>query len=300
MPDPPDPNAFARRQHRQVTRAQLLGAGIDDDAIRPRVKSGALFREYPGVYSVGWRASTPLERVSAAVLACGLHAALSGFSALTHWGVRRRWEEPFEVTVWKGDPKPKGVRVHRSSTLKPYDTVKHNGVRVTKLARAILDVAPRLTDEELHRTVDDALHTPYLKRGQLFEQLRRNPRHPGTKRLLAYLSTGDGPTRADWEREFPAYCERYDLPRPRMIQRSGGHEVDALFEDEGLIVELDSWEYHSSRDAFETDRDRDADNLEIGRPTLRITWDRMHKTPDREAARLHRILERLRRRRRAV
>ena len=93
----------------------------------------------------------------------------------------------------------------------------------------------------------------YLKRGQLLEQLRRNPRHPGTKRLAAYLSTGDGPTRSDWEREFPAFCERYGLPRPRLIQRSGGHEVDALFEAEQLIVELDSWEYHSSKAAFGAD-----------------------------------------------
>ncbi len=265
-----------------------------------RVRVSLLFREHAGVYSLGRPAFTPREKASAAVLACGPQAGLSGFSALTHWGVRQRWEEPFEVTVMGGNPRPKGVSVHRSSTLKPHDLTWHYGIRVTKLARAILDVAPRLTDEELHRTVDEALHTPYLKRGQLAEQLRRNPRHRGTKLLLAYLNTGDGPTRADWERELPAFCERYDLPRPRLIQRSGGHEVDGLIEPEGLIIELDSWEYHSSRDAFETDRDRDADNLEIGRPTLRITWERMHKTPDREAARLHRILEQLRRWRRAA
>jgi very-short-patch-repair endonuclease len=75
-----------------------------------------------------------------------------------------------------------------------------------------------------------------------------------------------------------------------------GYEVDALFIAERLIVELDSWDFHFDRDAFESDRDRDADTLAADHETVRITWKRIVERPVPEAARLDQILE-LRRRR---
>jgi very-short-patch-repair endonuclease len=69
-----------------------------------------------------------------------------------------------------------------------------------------------------------------------------------------------------------------------------GYEVDALFEAEQLIVELDGWAFHADRDAFERDRDRDADTLAAGCATVRITWERMRRAPAQEAARLQAIL----------
>jgi very-short-patch-repair endonuclease len=63
-----------------------------------------------------------------------------------------------------------------------------------------------------------------------------------------------------------------------------------MFPDHGLIVELDSWEFHSDRISFQDDRDRDAENLAIGTPTLRVTHERMKQNPAREA---HRVLSAL-------
>lgn len=71
-----------------------------------------------------------------------------------------------------------------------------------------------------------------------------------------------------------------------------GYEVDALFLAQRPVVELDGWEFHADRVAFGSDRDRDADLLDFGYETVRITWDRLHETPAREAARLKRILAR--------
>lgn len=67
--------------------------------------------------------------------------------------------------------------------------------------------------------------------------------------------------------------------------------MDAYFPGEELIVELDGWPYHKDRATFESDRDRDATMLMHGIPTVRITYDRLEADPDREAARLHSILE---------
>ena len=71
----------------------------------------------------------------------------------------------------------------------------------------------------------------------------------------------------------------------------GGYLVDAFFEEARVIVELDGWEFHSSRASFEGDRDRDADHLSEDLPTVRITHERIHSAPDQEAARLLKILE---------
>jgi Transcriptional regulator, AbiEi antitoxin len=283
--------AVAATRQGIITRAQLLALGLDDDAIAYRVKVGRLYRVYPGVYSVGRPPVTPFEQASAAVHACGPNAALSGSSGMTNWGFWRRWDKPFEVTILKGDRRPKGIIVHRSKTLRWQDTMVHNGIRTTKPARTILDITPRLDDLQLPRAVNRGLHTPYLHIGALAEQLIRHPNHPATKRLLKFVVTENGPTRSDWEYAFPAFCEHYGLPKPILITHVAGYEVDALFKAERVIVELDGWEFHNTRIDFENDRDRDADTLAAGYPTVRITWDRMFETPDREAARLHRILE---------
>jgi very-short-patch-repair endonuclease len=73
-----------------------------------------------------------------------------------------------------------------------------------------------------------------------------------------------------------------------------GFEADALFPEYGLIVELDGWDFHNSREAFVSDRDRDATLLALGFKTVRITWERLIDHPEKEARRLHAILARLR------
>jgi very-short-patch-repair endonuclease len=72
---------------------------------------------------------------------------------------------------------------------------------------------------------------------------------------------------------------------------AAGIERDAYYPDEMLILELDGWQTHSTRTAFETDRERDAQALALGLATLRITHDRLHGAARAEADRLRRILD---------
>ncbi len=109
----------------------------------------------------------------------------------------------------------------------------------------------------------------------------------------------DGPTRAGWEDEFPMFREQFGLPRPQMNTIVDGYEVDAYFEAEGLIVGLDGYEFHSGREPFEADRDRDADMVLADLATVRVTWERIEHRSVREAERLRKILDRRRRRRAA-
>jgi len=65
-----------------------------------------------------------------------------------------------------------------------------------------------------------------------------------------------------------------------------GYEVDAHWPDARLIVELDGWEFHSDRQSFEKDRERDAVLQSAGWRVVRVT-DRQLGAPT--AARLQRM-----------
>jgi hypothetical protein len=114
---------------------------------------------------------------------------------------------------------------------------------------------------------------------------------PDAPLLRPHVGVRHAPTRSEFEDVFLPFCHRFGLPTPKLNTTVAGYEVDAYFGDERLIVELDSWEFHKDRSAFEGDRERDAATLALGIATVRITWERLIGEPEREAARLHKILE---------
>jgi very-short-patch-repair endonuclease len=272
-----------------VTRPQLLRLGLGPAAIAYRVRTGRLFRAHLGVYAVGRPPAAPLERAAAAVLACGPGAALSHESALTLWGLARRWSTPFHVTV-AHHRRRSGIVTHECPSLARTDVRTQLGIRVTSPARTLLDCAPDLAPRGLARAVNDARVRGLVSPDDLAEVVRRFSRHPGRARVASLIGAGNGPTRSEFEDRFLAFCERFGLPRPQVNARVCGYEVDALFAAERVIVELDGWDFHQDRGAFERDRNRDADMLAAGLVTVRITWARMTGSPRKEAARLSSIL----------
>jgi hypothetical protein len=58
-----------------------------------------------------------------------------------------------------------------------------------------------------------------------------------------------------------------------------------------VIVEIDSYEFHSDKPTFELDREKDADAAAKGLMTVRLTDERMKEDPAREAGRLRGILD---------
>jgi predicted transcriptional regulator of viral defense system len=283
--------ALARKQHGYLTRRQLLDIGLSSDEIKYRVRSGSLIPVYAGVYAVGHLPLAPEARAHAAVLACGDGAILSHGSAAALWKYVRHWPPRFEViATW--DRRRRGIKVHRTKTLTRRDTTRQLGVPVTSPARTVFDMTPRLkTDGALRRFVNDARLTRTFHLSDLAELLERHPRHPATKRLTQFLDPrAGGPTRSEFEDAFTDFAREYGLPTPITNTRLLGFEIDALFPEHRLIVELDGAEFHLDRYAFESDRDRDAELLAAGYVTVRITWERLKFQPAREADRLRRIL----------
>jgi len=284
--------ALARTQHGYITRWQLLDIGVGPDEIKYRIKTGSLIPAYRGVYAVGHLPLGMEARAHAAVLACGTGAILSHGSAAALWKYTKDWSMPLEV-IAKCDRRRQGICVRRATTLTRRDITRQLGVPVTSPARTVFDMTPRLrTDAALRRFVNDARLTYTFHLGDLAELLDRHPRHPTAKRLEPFLHPREsGPTRSEFEDAFIEFARRYGLPAPVTNTHLRGHEIDALFPNERVIVELDGAEFHLDRDAFESDRDRDADLLAAGYVTVRITWERLTQQPAREAARLKTILD---------
>jgi very-short-patch-repair endonuclease len=65
-----------------------------------------------------------------------------------------------------------------------------------------------------------------------------------------------------------------------------GHEVDVLWPDRRLIVEVDGYAFHSSRTAFEKDRKRDAALQAAGYRVVRVTWRQLTERPEALSATL--------------
>jgi Transcriptional regulator, AbiEi antitoxin/Protein of unknown function (DUF559) len=264
----------AAAQHGHVTRRQLIALGVSTTSVGRWAAAGRLIRVHAGVYAVGYRRVEPVATAMAAVLACGDGALLSHDSAAALYGWRR-WPHRPEVTSAR-ERRRHGIWTHHSRSLLTSDGTHELDVPVTTPARTIRDLRPRLTERQFTRMVNDA----------------RRERRIDDEAVTALLGYASGPTRSEFEAVFLRFCRRYGLPAPQTLVVVAGYEVDALFDRQRVVVELDGWQYHNDRTAFGSDRERDAALLAVGYRTVRITWDRLRDEPDREAARLRAILAR--------
>jgi very-short-patch-repair endonuclease len=66
--------------------------------------------------------------------------------------------------------------------------------------------------------------------------------------------------------------------------RIGRYEVDLLWPEQRLIVEVDGYAFHSTRAAFERDRARDAELIAAGYRVIRVTWRQLVEEPEATVA----------------
>ena len=72
-------------------------------------------------------------------------------------------------------------------------------------------------------------------------------------RLRRALTESTELTRSQYERLLRRICHAADLPQPRMNVIVEGYEVDAYFEQHGVIVEVNPFSTHGHRRAHDKD-----------------------------------------------
>ncbi len=274
---------IAEAQRGRVSRRQLLAAAIGSSAIERRVQSGYLIARHRGVYAVGHVSQTPLGRETAALLAVRDGAVLSHHSACALWGLRpAEGDGVVHLLVQGGSAGTRhGVRIHRTRRLDPEDVRIQKRLPVTSPARALLDIAGSVSERQLELAFDQGLVQRVLQARDVDELLRRIPGHPGAPLLSALLERQSDPalTRSQAEERLLALIRAAQLPHPRVNTRVHGYEVDFHWPRHRFVAEVDGFQYHCTRRAFEHDRRKDATLRAAGLATMRVTWRQIEDQP---------------------
>ena len=97
-------------------------------------------------------------------------------------------------------------------------------------------------------------------------------------------------TRSGFERRFLSSLTAWGLPLPETNQLVAGWEVDCLWRDRALVVELDSAHTHLNHASFESDRRKDEALDAAGLTVRRITDVRLGTRPLEVRALMTRLL----------
>ena len=238
-----------------------------------------MHRLHRGVYAVGHPEIPREGRYLAAVLFAGEGAVLSHCAAADLWELRASKEDKTDVTATTDRRGDATVRIHRDA-LRGSETMTRHGIRVTKPLRTLLDLAACVEETELERAIRQAVYRKLTTTALLAEAVQQRPGQRGTKRLReALINLGEAPglTRSELEEAFLRFLRKHRLPMPELNVRIQGLEVDCVWHDQKLIVELDGRDAHLQMPAFESDRARDAALLAVGWPVVRITSARMQR-----------------------
>ena len=261
---------LAARRHDVVTTAELVAAGLGRGAIARRVADGRLRSLHRGVYLVGPLKDAWTDAMAAA-LACGPGAAVSHHAAAAIWGFRPPWHGPIDVTTTRQLRPCRGIRLHRTRRL---EVMTRDRVPVTTPARTLLDLAAHLDHRSLARAIEEARLQRLTTPAELVSLNARSSGRRGVKALAAALADGHEPsmTRSEAERTFLRLMRAARLPTPETNVRIAGYEVDFLWRAQRLVVEVDGFAFHSSREAFERDRRKDAELQAAGLTVTRVTY----------------------------
>ena len=151
--------------------------------------------------------------------------------------------------------------------------------------RTLVDLGTVAPSTDVERALDDALRRRLVSLRQLRWAVQSNgrPRHRGTsvlRELLAVRGSGFVPPESELEALLYQIVDASDLPPARRQASIADRRCDLLFEAEGLVIEVDGWETHGSREAFEDDRARDRAMLGRGLRVLRFTWHDLTRRPE--------------------
>jgi very-short-patch-repair endonuclease len=276
---------IAGAQRGRVTRAQLLAAGLGDSSISYRISVRRLHPKYRGVYAVGHDAPVPLGDETAALLACGDGAVLSHRAAGRLWGLlppEQSDGRQIEITLPPGrSGGPSGIRIHRTRRLDEIDIRKLDGLLITSPARTLLDLAEELETRSLERAVDQGFVRRIVRERDIADVIRRFRGRRRARLLETLASRSEGPfrTRSEAEEAFLALIRSAALPAPEVNARLHGYEVDFLWRDHRLVVEVDGYRFHSTRGAFERDRAKGSSLAAAGVSVMRTTWRQLEDEP---------------------
>jgi very-short-patch-repair endonuclease len=277
-----DARELAASQENVISLGQLKDCGVSKAMVGRAVRTGRLQMSGGEIYCMGAVPPSSRGRCWAALLRGGEESALSHRTAAVLWALIRDHGPVIHVTNRTHRRQRPGTAVHQAS-LDPQDVTRRDGLRVTSLARTLLDLAATEIEAILLVAVRQALTLHKRRKRSIFAILERAGGHPGRgplRRALGLLAAdpGSGDSRGSLEDAFwlallPFAHLIPPYQRNRQI-RGPGDEVylgDIVFAKQRVVVELDARDHHDNDPAFDSDRRRDLRLIASGWIVIRIT-----------------------------
>jgi very-short-patch-repair endonuclease len=172
------------------------------------------------------------------------------------------------------------------------EVARCRGIPITSAARTAVNVAAELDPLQLESLVAEAERRGLVRRRDLAASAESAGRRRGVARLRELLRRehDPAPIRSDTEARLLRLVRAARLPAPDHNVPFGTYELDTVWRSARVVVELDGYEFHRTRAAFERDRARDAELQASGFAVLRFTWRQVRYQPELVLARLVRTL----------
>jgi hypothetical protein len=161
------------------------------------------------------------------------------------------------------------------------------------LPRTLLDLAATVRLDWLEKMVERSEELGLFDLRDVESLLDRTVGHHGHKplRRAIALYKPTSFTRSGLEKWFLGLVIAAGLPQPHTNYVEHGFELDCYWPEHRFAVELDVFETHGTRAAFERDRKRQEDLLLAGIAVTRVTGPRLEREPDEVIRRVARLLE---------
>jgi very-short-patch-repair endonuclease len=239
------------------------------------------------------RTNVSLHGQCLAVLGCGPDALLSHVSAAWLWDLTKTSPLPASVSAPGYRKRRPPLRLHEARSLTAEDRALREGIPVTALPRTLLDLAATVPFDWLEKMVERSEDLELFDLRAMEDVLGRTVGHPGHGRLRKAIALykPSSFTRSSLEKRFLELCLEAGLPQPRTNFVAHGFELDCYWPQFRFAVELDVFETHGTRAAFERDRKRQEDLLLAGIAMTRVTGPRLEREPQEVMRRVARLLE---------
>lgn len=273
----------AKGQKGVITRQQLEELEFEGAAVKWAVKSGRLVRMFRCAYRFAVVAPDRWQRALAGTMVAGETSALSHATAAAIWGLN-------------GFPELGGTQLHlsvpdRGKARLPKDFVVHRpmqsfepyvlkGLRVTRLARTLVDIAPLVSEERLETILDAAQHRfDALPRWLTEELLLHKARwRPGLGRLITLLAQRQGiATESPLETTVRRRIRDAGLPPPqlqfKLFDLNGVYvmRIDFAWPLHRVALHVDGFQWHAQRQAFDRDAVQRSRLASLGWLSLSVT-----------------------------
>jgi hypothetical protein len=276
---------IAKQQNGVICIAQAQRLGIQRHQIWWRVRSGEWVRELPGVWRLGWAEPTWMQKIWCASLRGGSEGMISHRAAAWLWELDGERLEAVDLSIPRQLRSSVGWFVpHEIAPIPRQMRRTRNGVALTSPSRTLVDLAGVLGREALREMVEQAFRRRIVSVPELRRVLQLMPAQGkaglGTAASLLEEGIWHQGDQSELERQAMRLFREFGLPRPErefpVIEDDRRlAQVDFAWPRAKVVVEAEGFQFHSGREAWESDIARYNSLALRGWTVLRLTRDHL-------------------------